>query len=38
MTRILKITARFPLGVYLGHKRDGSADTLPDPAVCMLRC
>lgn len=32
MTRILKITARFPLGVYLGHKRDGSADTLPDPA------
>ena len=32
MTRSLKITARFPLGVYLGHKPDGSADTLPDPA------
>ena len=28
----LGIIARFPLGVYTGHKRDGSADTLPDPA------
>ena len=27
----LGIIARFPLGVYTGHKRDGSADTLPDP-------
>ena len=28
----LGIIARFPLGVYTGHKRDDSADTLPDPA------
>ena len=28
----LGILARFPLGVYQGHKADGSPDTFPDPA------
>ena len=27
----LGIIARFPLGVYTGHKQDGSADTFPEP-------
>ncbi len=28
----LGILARFPLGVYQGHKADGSPDAFPDPA------
>lgn len=28
----LAITARFPLGVYVGHRSDGSPDPFPDPA------
>ena len=27
----LGIIARFPLGVYTGHKQDGNADTFPEP-------
>lgn len=28
----LKLVARFPLGVYIGHKADGSLDLAPSPA------
>ncbi|WP_040359614.1 type I-U CRISPR-associated protein Csb2 [Corynebacterium durum] len=30
--RSLNIVARFPLGVYVGHKSDGRSDEFPDPA------
>lgn len=30
--RSLNIVARFPLGVYIGHKSDGRSDEFPDPA------
>ena len=30
--RSLNIIARFPLGVYVGHKSDRRSDEFPDPA------